>query len=61
MAFLRLKKVKEYANCKLGRHAGSPAQSLIMQASITLSHLRAGMCHQLLEFIHGYLAGTGKP
>lgn len=44
-----------------GGYAGSPTQSLIMQVGVTLSHLRAGMCHQLLEFVHGNLAGAGKP
>jgi len=44
-----------------GGYAGSSAQGLVMQVGVALSHLRAGMCHQLLEFVHGNLAGAGQP
>ena len=32
-----------------------------MQVGITLGHLRAGMRHQFLKFVHEDFSGAGKP
>lgn len=40
---------------------GRLTQRIVVQLRVSLRHLRAGMGEQLLQLVHGYLAGTCRP